>query len=72
MVLDRTVQRSKLVLHGQEGQQCGADSSLYFRGIELGLEDTLKWILPRKECVPSFVWTVLIVVWDYWREAVHG
>lgn len=44
----------------------------YFRGIELGLEDTLKWILPRKERVPSFVWAVLIVFWDYWREAVHG
>lgn len=33
MVLDRTVQRSKLVLHGQEGQQCGADSSLISEGL---------------------------------------
>lgn len=42
-----------------------------FRGIELGLEDTLECILPRKECVPSFVWAVLIVICDYGREAVH-
>lgn len=27
-----------------------------FTGIELGLEYTLKYILPQKECVPSVVW----------------
>lgn len=43
-----------------------------FRGIELGLELTLKCILPRQECVPSFVWAALTVFWDYWREPVHG
>lgn len=42
IILDRTVQRIKLVLHGPEGEQCGADHKVFFAVISKILDYLLK------------------------------